>query len=165
MADVTKMLEQDHREAEGLFLKIKGSNGAARATLVTKLADALKLHMQVEETIVYPEIAKHVDGGDDLVDEAVSEHQGARKALADVEKLSPDEPAFDGALETLEAGISHHVEEEEEEVFPKFRESVPSRELDALGDQVARAKSAASDAGPITIGAEGADDAPPLRTE
>ena len=31
MADVTEMLEQDHREAEELFQKIKDTNGAARA--------------------------------------------------------------------------------------------------------------------------------------
>ena len=142
MADVTKMLEQDHREAEDLFAKIKETNGAARAGLVTKLAGALKLHMQVEEKIVYPAIAKQVDGGDDMVDEATTEHEGARKALADVEKLSPNEPGFDGALEMLEAGISHHVEEEEEEVFPKFRESVSSDELNELGDEVAAAKEA-----------------------
>jgi hemerythrin-like domain-containing protein len=42
----------------------------------------------------------------------------------------------------LEAGISHHVEEEEEEVFPKFRESVSSDELNELGDEVAAAKEA-----------------------
>ena len=142
MADVTKMLEQDHREAEDLFAKIKETNGAARAGLVTKLAGALKLHMQVEEKIVYPAIAKQVDGGDDMVDEATTEHEGARKALADVEKLSPNEPGFDGALEMLEAGISHHVEEEEEEVFPQFRESVSSAELNELGDEVAAVKEA-----------------------
>ena len=142
MADVTKMLEQDHREAGDLFAKIKETNGAARANLVTKLAGALRLHMKVEETIVYPAIAKQVDDGDDMVAEATTEHEGARKALADVEKLSPNEPGFDGALEMLEAGISHHVEEEEDEVFPKFRESVSSAELEELGDEVAVAKQA-----------------------
>ena len=140
MADVTEMLEQDHREAEDLFAMIKETDGAARAGLVTKLASALKLHMEVEETIVYPAIAEQVDGGDNMVAEAKTEHEGARKALADVEKLSPDEPGFDGALETLEAGISHHVEEEEEEVFPKFRESVGAEELTALGEKVTAAK-------------------------
>ena len=57
-----------------------------------------------------------------------TEHQGARKVLGDVEKLSPNEPGFDGASETLEAGISHHVKEEEEEVFPTFRKSVDATE-------------------------------------
>ena len=98
MADVIKMLEQDHREAEALFAKIKETNGAARAGLVTKLADALKLHMEVEEKIVYPAISKQVTGGTEMVEEAQTEHQGARKVLGDVEKLSPNEPGFDGAL-------------------------------------------------------------------
>ena len=144
MGDVTEMLETDHREAEDLFAKIKSTNGAARAGLVSKLADALKLHMQVEESIVYPAIANLVDGGDEMVDEARTEHEGARKVLADVEKLSPNEPGFDGALEMLEAGISHHVEEEEDEVFPKFRESVSAEELNDLGEKVAAAKDKAS---------------------
>lgn len=120
MADVTKILEEDHREAESLFAQIRERSGAGRVDLVTELANALRLHMQVEETIVYPAIAKLIDGGAGIVGEATSEHQAARRALADVEKLSPDEPGFDDALETLEADISHHVEEEEDEVFPEF---------------------------------------------
>ena len=100
--------------------------------------------MKVEESIVYPAIAKQVDDGDDMVEEAKTEHEGARKVLADVEKLSPNEPGFDGALEMLEAGISHHVEEEEDEVFPKFRESVSAEELDDLGEKVAAAKEKAA---------------------
>ncbi len=142
MADVTEMLEQDHREAEELFQKIKDTNGAAHAGLVTKLADALKLHMQVEEDIVYPAIARQVDDGEEMVKEARTEHEGARKDLAAVEQLSPNEPGFDGALDLLEAGISHHVEEEEDEVFPRFRESVDAGELEELGAKVAAAKSA-----------------------
>ena len=140
MADVMTMLEQDHREVEELFEKIKNTNGAVRAQLVSRLAADLRLHMKVEESIVYPAIAKQVDDGDDMVEEAKTEHEGARKVLADVEKLSPNEPGFDGALEMLEAGISHHVEEEEDEVFPKLRESVSAEELDDLGEKVAAAK-------------------------
>ena len=98
----------------------------------------------MEESIVYPAIAKQVDDGNDMVDEAKSEHKGARKALDDVEKLSPDKPGFDGALTMLEAGISHHVEEEEGEVFPNLRKSVTAEQLDELGKQVAAAKKAAA---------------------
>ena len=141
MADVVTMLEQDHREVEELFEKIKNTNGAdAGPARHTRLAADLRLHMKVEESIVYPAIAKQVDDGNDMVEEAKTEHEGARKVLGDVEKLSPNEPGFDGALEMLEAGISHHVEEEEDEVFPKLRESVSAEELDDLGQKVAAAK-------------------------
>ena len=144
MKDVIAMLEQDHREVEALFEKIKNTNGAARAQLVSRLAADLRLHMKVEESIVYPAIAKQVDDGDDMIEEAKTEHEGARKVLGDVEKLSPNEPGFDGALEMLEAGISHHVEEEEDEVFPKFRETVSADELNDLADEVAAAKDKAT---------------------
>ena len=106
MADVTEMLEQDHRKVEKLFEQIKGSKGATRAKFVERLASDLRLHMKVEESIVYPAIAKQADDGKDMVEEAKTEHKGARKALDDVEKLSPDKPGFDGALTMLEAGIS-----------------------------------------------------------
>ena len=39
-------------------------------------------------------------------------------------------------------GISHHVEEEEDEVFPRFRESVDAGELEELDAKVAVAKAA-----------------------
>ena len=165
MADVTKILEEDHREAESLFAQIREEWRQQSADLVTELANALRLHMQVEETIVYPAIAKLIDGGAGIVGEAASEHQAARRALADVEKLSPDEPGFDDALETLEADISHHVEEEEDEVFPEFRASASSAELEELGDRVVAAKSAASSSSPTTIDVSHTDAAPPLRTE
>jgi hemerythrin superfamily protein len=143
MADVTEVLEQDHRKVEKLFEQIKGSKGAARAKYVERLVSDLRLHMKVEESIVYPAIAKQVDDGDDMVEEAKTEHKGARKVLDDVEKLSPNKPGFDGALTMLEAGISHHVEEEEDEVFPKFRKSVSAEELDELGKKVTAAKKSA----------------------
>ena len=75
-----------------------------------------------------------------MVEEAKTEHEGARKVLAEVERLSPNEPGFDGAFEMLEAGISHHVEEEETEVFPKLRKSASAAQLNEVGQQVEEAK-------------------------
>jgi iron-sulfur cluster repair protein YtfE (RIC family) len=140
MTDVTRMLEQDHRTVEDLFKRIRQANGEARRKLVAEIADDLHTHMRVEESIVYPFIATTVGHGKEMVKEAKTEHEGARKALVDVERLAPDEPGFDGALEMLEAGIAHHVEEEETEVFPKLRKSAGARQLEDLGRQVETAK-------------------------
>ncbi len=140
MADVTKMLEKDHREVARLFREIKKTNGAARRKLVDQLTADLRLHMKVEESIVYPAMDRKFGLGSVLIDEAKTEHKGARKVLADVEKLSPSQPGFDGALAMLEAGIKHHVREEEDEVFPKFRKSADADELNELGAKVAAAK-------------------------
>jgi iron-sulfur cluster repair protein YtfE (RIC family) len=142
MADVTRMLEQDHREAEGLLAQIKDGSGGARADLVAKLAGALILHMHVEETLVFPAIARQVYGGEHMVEQATSGHQRVRKALAEVELRSPHEPGFDVALEMLEADIGYQVRDEEAAVFPKFREFASPKNLDELATQAAAAKQA-----------------------
>ena len=75
--------------------------------------------MKLEEEVLYPAMSKVT--GDEAVEEGNVEHELARKNLEDVLRMAPDEPGFGAALEATKAGISHHVEEEEDEVFPKLR--------------------------------------------
>jgi hemerythrin superfamily protein len=121
--DPTKLLEADHRTVEELFEKIDKAEGDARMPFVEELATSLKAHMQLEEEVVYP--AMEPVTGAETVQEGNTEHELARKALADMVALAPDEPGFGGAMEAVKAGIEHHVEEEEGEVFPKLRKEAP----------------------------------------
>jgi hemerythrin superfamily protein len=117
--DVTKILEVDHREVEELFDKIEKAEGAKRQPFIDKLVTSLRAHMELEEAVVYPKM-EPVTGKED-VQEANTEHKLARDILDQVEKLAPDEPGFGAALDALKGGITHHVKDEEEEVFPKLR--------------------------------------------
>jgi hemerythrin superfamily protein len=113
------MLEADHRQAEMLFDKIAKAEGADRQPLIDELATALRGHMDLEESVVYP--AMEPVTGKEAVVEARTEHELARKALDDMVGLAPDEPGFGAALDATKAGIEHHVKEEEGEVFPELR--------------------------------------------
>jgi hemerythrin superfamily protein len=117
--DITRLLEADHREVEELFDKIDKAKGDDRTPLIDQLATSLRAHMELEETVVYPKMEPVT--GEEPVQEGEKEHELARKALADVLSLAPDEPGFGAALEALKAGIEHHVEEEEGDVFPELR--------------------------------------------
>jgi iron-sulfur cluster repair protein YtfE (RIC family) len=117
--DVTRMLEADHREVEDLFAQIEKAEGAERQPLVDKLATSLLAHMQLEEAVVYP--AMKPVTGDEAVEEANTEHELGRKTLQEMVRLAPDDPGFGAALDATRAGIAHHVEEEETEVFPELR--------------------------------------------
>jgi hemerythrin superfamily protein len=117
--DVTKILEADHDLVEELFDKIEQAEGDERTPLIEELATNLRGHMELEEEVVYPKMQPIT--GDEDVQEGVKEHELARKALQDVVSLAPDEPGFGAALEALKAGVLHHVEEEEGEVFPQLR--------------------------------------------
>ncbi|MBA2280839.1 MAG: hemerythrin domain-containing protein [Acidimicrobiia bacterium] len=117
--DPTKLLEADHRQVEDLFDQIEKAEGDERMPLIRELETALRAHMQLEEEVLYPRVTAVT--GDDQVQEAETEHELARKMMADMIALAPDEPGFDGALEAFKAGIEHHVEEEEGEMFPQLR--------------------------------------------
>ena len=121
--DPTKLLEADHRKVEDLFARIEAAEGDARTPLVRELEENLKAHMALEEEVVYP--AMEPVTGAEAVEEGNKEHELARKTLAEMIALAPDEPGFGGALEAVKAGIEHHVEEEEGEVFPKLRKEAP----------------------------------------
>jgi len=117
--DPTKLLEADHRQVETLFEKIEQATGAARKPFVDELATSLNAHMELEEQVVYPHMEPVT--GQESVQGGVTEHELARTTLTELVALAPDEPGFEGALESLKAGITHHVEEEEGEYFPKLR--------------------------------------------
>jgi hemerythrin superfamily protein len=117
--DVTKILEADHRTVEDLFDKIEKAEGDDRLPLIEELTTSLRGHMTLEETTVYPAM-EPVTGHED-VEEGNAEHQLARKGLEDVVRLGPDEPGFGAALDAVKAGIKHHVDEEENDIFPKLR--------------------------------------------
>ncbi|MEO8697476.1 MAG: hemerythrin domain-containing protein [Acidimicrobiales bacterium] len=119
--DVTKVLESDHRQVEDLFAKIEKAEGAKRQPFIDELVTSLRAHMELEEKVVYP-MMEPVTGHED-VQEGTTEHKLARKGLDDVVRLAPDEPGFGAALDSVKAGITHHVKEEETEVFPKLRKS------------------------------------------
>jgi hemerythrin superfamily protein len=135
--DAVAILEADHRQVEQLFEQIQRAQGSQRTKLVQKLASELTLHMSIEESLVYPRMAR-IDK--EMSSEAEAEHSLSRKVLKDLQRLAPDTPGFDGALEMLKAGIQHHVHEEEGEAFPKLRSQLGQDELENLTEQVRTAK-------------------------
>jgi hemerythrin superfamily protein len=138
MPDVIKLLEQDHREVEDLFAKAESNTGAAKQQVVTKLATELTIHADVEERFVYP--AMRDAGLGDLVDEAESEHQTVKDLVSQLASMDGSTEAVDPVLAELKADVQHHVEEEESEAFPKFRDATDQATLQALADQVRQAR-------------------------
>ncbi len=119
--DVLDELEQQHREAEDLLAKMEDAQDEReQRPLVEQLLAAMATHMEIEERDVYPELAK-LD--DEMDDEARTEHDLARQGLATLEQMI-GKPGFGAAVAMVQAGIEHHVEEEEGEAFPKLRKAL-----------------------------------------
>jgi len=138
--NVIDMLTEDHKVVDTMMNSYDGAGPERRDRLVHEIIESLTTHARIEEQILYPFIRAEVPGGDELMDEAEGEHQEAKDAMAKLSDLSPDDPAFDEAFQTLREGVRHHVEEEETEVFPKLAQAADDEALVELGSRLAQAR-------------------------
>jgi len=118
--DLLEHLTKEHREVEALLDQVAETDpGPEREKLVEEIGTALGIHMAVEEQFVYPIVEDKL--GEDELEEADNEHDLAREGLAQMRELV-DEGGFKAAVDMVKAGIGHHVEDEEEKLFPELRE-------------------------------------------
>lgn len=139
--DAISLLEADHREAEAIFhqfekIKEKGS-AEEKLALAKKVCGALLIHMEIEEKIFYPQVRQQIDD-DDLMNESVVEHAGAKDLITQLGELKADDPMFDAKMKVLSEQIQHHVDEEESEMFPKVRKA--GLDLDVIGAELLKGK-------------------------
>jgi hemerythrin superfamily protein len=127
--NATSLLKSQHRKVEALFKKLE-SGRSDPATVLEELADSLAAHMAIEHEFLYP-AAKEVD--DELVNESFEEHSLAEVALKRLLATDPEDEAFDARVTALKELIEHHVEEEEEELFPKLEKKIDEDTLSSMG--------------------------------
>lgn len=78
--------------------------------------------------------------GGQLAAKAVDQERAAKYLLAALEETPPDHPDIDDMIARLVHDGRAHIEYEQNEVWPRLRESVDSEELDDLGTRMAAAK-------------------------
>jgi hypothetical protein len=138
--DAISLLKADHREVEGLFKEFEAAESKSeKQSLATRICQALEMHTQIEEQLFYPSFLD-ATGDQDIYDEALVEHDGAKKLVAEIEASAPGEPQFDAKVSVLSEMIKHHVKEEEGMggMFSKARKS--KMDLGALGAEIAQRK-------------------------
>jgi hemerythrin-like domain-containing protein len=129
--DVLEHLEEEHRKVEQMIASLEATTTAdERQPILADLGDSLATHMAVEEERVYPIVEERLGG--DKAREAQQEHDTARDAMAKM-IAQVDSDGFADALAKFKEGISHHVSEEEGELFPQLRQKAGT-EIAELGD-------------------------------
>src|SRR4051794_36072983 len=137
-SDAIALLKQDHDKVEELFKQFESAKGEGRKQkLAHQICLELTVHTTIEEEIFYPACDGKVD--EDLLKEAYVEHDAAKLLIAEIEAGDGEsDDYFDAKVQVLSEQIDHHVEEEEQELFPKVRKV--EIDLDALGEQLAARK-------------------------
>jgi hemerythrin superfamily protein len=130
-----QLLKKDHREVESWFDEYEQLEGEdEKQALFGKIALALKVHTQIEEEILYPEERGEVE--DDTLDEAYVEHDGAKKLIAEIEAMEPDEAFYDAKVKVLSEYIKHHVKEEEHPGGMFSQAKKGDRDLEEMGQRL-----------------------------
>ncbi|CUI03642.1 Regulator of cell morphogenesis and NO signaling [Janthinobacterium sp. CG23_2] len=139
--DAIALLTEDHENVKQMFEQFEGLGDRAHATkkkLATQICTELTKHATAEEEIFYPAVRAATKSNEDLVDEATVEHASAKDLIAQIMEMEATEELFDAKVKVLSEMIEHHVQEEENEMFPKAREA--GLDLEALGQQIAERK-------------------------
>ena len=140
--DAITLLEQDHEDVKDLFeqydeLAENEGSESDRQALAQQICTMLTVHATIEEELFYP-AAREALKEDDLIDEAVVEHASAKDLIAQLESMQAGDDLYDAKVKVLGELIDHHVEEEEDEMFPKMRNS--GLDLQVLGVAMASRK-------------------------
>lgn len=132
-----ELLKEQHDEVEKLFKRYEklGDNAnGERRELFIMIADRLSAHATIEELYFYPAV-KAARTEDKLL-EALEEHLGAKRIIADLLDMEPGDENFDAKMKVLQETIEHHVEEEEGDLFPKVKKLLSEDQLLSLGVQM-----------------------------
>jgi len=138
--DAVALLKADHRQVEQLFAQFeKARDDQRKLELATSICNALKVHTMIEEEIFYPAFLEAAED-EDIHHEAIVEHDGAKKLIAEIEASGPDDDFYDAKVTVLSEMIKHHVKEEEQPggMFAEARKA--RMDLAALGEQLAARK-------------------------
>ncbi|MGQ0508126.1 MAG: hemerythrin domain-containing protein [Myxococcaceae bacterium] len=133
--DPIEILEAQHREAEALFKLIAAeTNALERHALFVRLARALKLHTQLEEEIIYPELRTAVTEAE--IHHSFDEHARVSAHLLQMARLHPNSTEFEGHLIEIRQAVEAHVSEERSVLFPFARRVLSEEQASSLYEQL-----------------------------
>jgi hemerythrin superfamily protein len=141
--DAITLLKNDHRTVEELFERYEktGPRGKkAKRSIADKIIRELSIHAEIEEMIFYPSVRSWVPEETSDVLEALEEHNVVKWLLADLERMSPNDERFDAKMSVMMESVRHHVKEEQNEMFPKVRKTMPRSALNELGARLEQGK-------------------------
>ena len=143
--DAIVLLKEDHKQVKALFRQFqhKGTADAVKGQLVEKMIELLTVHTYIENECMYPEVRKALPDLEDDILESYEEHHVADVLILELASMTPDDERFDAKTTVLIETVSHHIEEEEQDWFPKVREGLTRSQLQDLGVRMVEMKKTA----------------------
>ena len=133
--DAFNLLKTDHRKVEDLFSQLESARGQAKLRVFEQIKMELDLHTHIEEKVFYPALEKPKQTHE-LTLEAYEEHDVVKKLLQQLSRAKTATEEWEAQAKVLQENVEHHVEEEENELFPKAQDALSEEQIEALGEQM-----------------------------
>jgi hemerythrin superfamily protein len=116
--DIYDYIKKDHRKVSELFKKaLQEEDPAKRDEIFGHLKDNLLLHAHSEQETFYKELEKH-EKLINKIQHAEKEHEKIEALVHSVTSTSPWDETWFSKVEKLRELVDHHVDEEENKIFP-----------------------------------------------
>jgi hemerythrin superfamily protein len=138
-SDAIVLLKADHKEVKAVFKQFQQAGEDAtqkKGELVRKMIELLTVHTYLENELIYPEVRRQLPDLEDDVLESYEEHHVADVLCLELNTMNPDHERFDAKTTVLIENVLHHIEEEEQEWFPKVRQGMSRKQLSELGERM-----------------------------
>ncbi|WP_309091140.1 hemerythrin domain-containing protein [Phenylobacterium sp.] len=127
--DWVDALKAEHRLVEKTFqmlLATSKDEPMKRQMLLTKIAYALTKHAIEEENVIYPALMEN--GREDQARHLVEDHGDVKTFIYELRRMPTEDPRWIDTAREFFTDLQEHVREEEEDIFPTFREALPEDE-------------------------------------
>src|ERR1700710_1255400 len=141
--DALVLLKDEHKEIKALFRQFEqaGENATkTKGNLVSKMIELLTVHTYLENELIYPEVRKLLPDLEDDILESYEEHHVADVLCIELAVMSPDAERFDAKTTVLIENVTHHIDEEEQDWFPKVRSGLNRKQLQEIGARMIELK-------------------------
>jgi hemerythrin superfamily protein len=142
-SDAIVLLKADHKEIRRLFREFQAAGNRAikkKAKIVGQIIEALTMHTYIENEVMYPEVRTLLPDLEDDILESYEEHHVADVLCMELSAMPADAERFDAKTTVLIESVTHHIEEEEQDWFPKVRAGLGRKQLQELGARLEQAR-------------------------
>ena len=123
--DWDEILANEHDMALAIFDKMLATDedqSFKRKMLFMKLTHALDKHAHEEEMVVYPALREANNRAE--ADQLELEHGQVKTFLYELEQMGTEAPNWLEKVREFRAAVAEHAHMEEEQVFPRFKQSL-----------------------------------------
>lgn len=142
-------LKKDHEKVKQLLseiIELQPQSEKRRSSLIQEIRDELIPHARAEEAVLY-NLIRAVDIAKGLVAHSYTEHIEAEVLLRTLQVAGSIDAGWKATAEKLKEALTHHIREEETEVFNAAKQLFTDEEAEMMSEAFDEVKAKVRDQG------------------